>query len=253
MDVQQPCELTPTLEQVLLLSKQRNVHDLSALHTADFVGRQDYIDRWVGEWFDCLDIPHSSLPLCVSETLHVQQRLQRQYRRLLATHIAGNNLPWVQTHYIAQLDDFNPWNYVLFKQVSPELFRYLWKKRPVSLDIADFVVQAHRIDLWEIFVAHHGATATITPAVRGEWLPGVQHCIDEGANIEKMDVVQYCVRHPDIFNCVTQVPTCATPKAFREFIFQKHLGRVGNDVEEWFFCHGYQHQILDGVDVFSNK
>lgn len=244
MDIEEIFEITPTLPQTLLLSEQRDVHNLSALRTADFLGRQDYIDQWIVKWFECLDIPHSLLPLCVSETLHVQQRLQRRYRRLLVANIASNNLQWVQTHYIAQLDDFNPWNYVLFKQVSTELFQYLWGKMPVPLNIADFVVQARKIDLWEIVVAHHGATATITTAVRGEWLLGVQHCIDEGANIEKMDVVQYCVRHTDIFNCVTQVPTCATPEAFREFVFQKHLGRVGNEVEEWFFCHGYQRQIL---------
>lgn len=242
MDQQDFGEITPTPEQAHLLSQQRNIHNLDALRTADFLGRQDYINNWIAAWFKCTDIDPESLPLCIAETIYIHKRIQKKYKSILGTSIARNNITWVKTHYIANLKSFNPWKYVLFEQLNAEMFNLLWSKQSISLKDGIFMLPIQNINIWKLFVSKHGPTDTIELAIRQEWFEGVQFCIDEGANIEHKDVVQYCVRKADIFKYVTQVPTLATKRAYEEFIFQKQLGRIEDIplVEEWFYCNGFK-------------
>tara|TARA_B110000858_G_scaffold169982_1_gene199486 strand:- start:350 stop:1093 length:744 start_codon:yes stop_codon:yes gene_type:complete len=239
------CEITPTPEQIQLLSKQQNVHHLHALRTADFLAKQPYIDQWILDWFKCNDIQIQNIPLCVSETLHINKRLKKIYKRKLGKAISNNNTLWVKSHYIVDFNDFNPWNYVLFEHIGEELFHFLWNKRIISIEDGIFMVPMQHLHIWKLFVSKHGPTDTIELAIRQEWFEGVKHCIDEGAWLEDKDVVQYCVRKADIFRYITQVPTLATKKAYQEFIFQKQLGRIENIplVEEWFYCNGFKEVV----------
>ena len=241
MDVQQDCEITPTPEQAELLSQQRNIHNLEALRTADFLGRQDYINNWIKAWFKSTDIDPESLPLCISETIYTNNRIQKKYMRILGACISRNNMKWVQTHYIVHPPTFKPWNYVIFENITWEMWQYLWKKTPVPFDDGKFMTFLKDLNMWKMFVDFYGPTDTIEYAIRNEWLPGVQYCIDQGADIENKDVVRYCVRKADIFKYVTQVPTLATKEAYSEFILQIRLGRIQDIplVEQWFFCHGF--------------
>lgn len=243
MDVQDDCCICATEKQRVLLSEFRGPYDINALCTADFLGRQDYIDQWIVAWLNVSDVRVDALPLCVSETLHCNRRLFKLYRHKLKHAIARNRTEWVRSHYIVKIDD--PWNFVMFDRVSLPMFYLLSEHCPVPFDNAVFVALARRMPIWRAFVTMYGPDACIVYAVRGEWLPGVKHCIDEGANIENVDIVRYCVRSRDIFRCVTQVPTMATQEAYKEFTFQRMLGRVEDVplVEEWFFCNGFKNAI----------
>lgn len=243
MDVQDDCCIRATEEQRVLLSEFRGPHDINALRTADFLGRQEYIDQWIVAWLNVNDVCVDALPLCVSETLHCNARLFKFYRHKLKHAIASNRTEWVRSHYIVNIDD--PWNFVMFDCVSLPMFDGLSEHCPVPFETAAFVALARRLPIWRAFVREYGPDACIVYAVRSEWLLGVEHCIDEGANIEHVDIVRYCVRSRDIFRCVTQVPTLATQEAYKEFIFQRMLGRVENVplVEEWFFCNGFKNAI----------
>ena len=242
MDQQDFCEITPTPEQTKLLSQQRNIHDLEALRTADFLGRQDYINNWIKAWLKCIDIDPKSIPLCIGETIHINKHIQKKYTRLLGTCIARNNMAWVQAHYIVHPTNFKPWNFVIFENITWEMFQYIWKKTPVPFDDGQFMTFMKNINMWKMFVTQYGPTNTIEYAIRNKWLPGVQHCMDEGADIEQKDVVQYCMHDADIFRCVTQVFTLATAKTYSLFQFEKKLKLIKDVplVEEWFFCNGFK-------------
>ena len=245
MNNQDFCEITPTSEQIELLSKQREVQNLHALRTADFLANQNYINQWILDWFKCNDILTENIPLCVSETLHINKRLKNIYKRKLGKAISKNNTLWVKRHYIVDFNDFKPWNYVLFEHIDSEMFHFLWDKRIISIEEGIFMVPMENLEVWKLFVSKHGPSDTIELAIRQEWFEGVKYCIDEGAYIADKDVVQYCVRKANIFKYVTQVETLATQKAYHEFLFQKKLGRVEDValVEEWFYCNGFNQVV----------
>lgn len=229
-------ELRPTPSQQHLLDGPRCVESLKA---ADFLGKQSYIDDWIKDWLLHNRYTLDELPLCVSESIICDSSLRRIYRKAVRESIVANKDKWLQNHYVVAT---NVWSVVDFLSVSDSIFDMLWRVQPAKKSLGAFIVQSRRMFFLKKFVAEYGPTSCLRDIIQTRWLAAVEYCLLEGADIEKKDVVQYCVRFPEIFRAVILYNPPATKEAYDEFKLQCLLNRVENVplVEEWFWIHGFR-------------
>ena len=229
-------EVTPTQQKLLAGPKT-----LDSLKVADFLGRQTYIDDWIRDWLLHNQYTEAELPLCVSESIVCDSSLRRVYKKAVRQAVVSNRVEWLQKHYIVPTD---LWAVVDFLSVSEAMFDVLWCQKPAKKSLCAFIVQSRRLPFLERFVREYGPTDCLQHVMQTRWLPAVEFCLAEGADIETRDVVQYCVRFPELFRAVTLYNPPATQEAYDEFLLQRLLHRVEDVplVEEWFWIHGFRSQ-----------
>ena len=230
--------LVPTDEQSIQMARPW-VFSLDRLRTADFLGRQDYIDWWIKSWLknkrpECV---LKDLPLCVSESLHCDKKLYNMYLKKLSKNI--NDVQYVKSHYI--IPDSATWNYIDFDVVDDEVFRYLNKTTSIPARLCPFIIGSRRLDILKSFVNEHGATKPLRDAVCCQWFDAVRWLLMEGAEIED-DCVGLAVRHARIFRELTMYNPPAKMSDWEDFLLQKILRRVPDIplVEEWFWINGFR-------------
>jgi hypothetical protein len=211
---------------------------IASLKTADFLGRQPYIDAWIGDWLASDATALDDLPLCVAESILCDSALARTYNRHVQLAILRNDVVWLRQHAVVPL--VHIWNVVDFHTVSDTMFDYLWQWQSVPLRLSAFVSSGQDLYKWRRFVDAHGPSLCIKDAAQQQWWEGVQYCVDEGAELQ--DIVQYCVRSAALFRLVTLTNPRATVEAWDSFRLQRALRRVEDVplVEEWFWTHGYK-------------
>lgn len=212
---------------------------LDSLKAADFLGRQAYIDNWIKDWLRHNRYKDIEVPLCVSESIICDASLKRKYEKAVREAVILNHAEWLQKHFIVPVDI---WSVVDFLTVSEAVFDVLWRASPAKKHLCEFIVQSRRMSFFKCFVDEYGPTVCLRDVIQTRWLPAVEYCLSEGADIETEDVVQYCVRFPKIFRAVTLYNPPATREAYDEFRLQCILKRVEDVplVEEWFWIHGFQ-------------
>ena len=231
-------EITTTPAQKQLLEGPKT---LASLKAADFLGRQSYIDDWIMDWLLHNRYTEDQLPLCVSESIVCDSSLKRVYKRAVCQAVLTNRAVWLQKHYIVPVD---VWSVVDFLSVSDPVFDVLWRGKPAKKSLCAFIVQSRRLHFLRTFVRKYGPSVCLRNVIETRWLPAVQYCLLEGADIESDDVVQYCVRFPEMFRAVTLYNPPATQEAYDEFQLQRMLNRVEDVplVEEWFWVQGFRVQ-----------
>lgn len=230
--------LVPTPEQhVHMCQPWRS--SLAALKTADFLGRQDYIDWWIKDWLRGPGENPHELPLCVSESLHCYPNLKRRYMTAIRRAIVGGDAEFVQTHYI--IPDAVVWNYVDFKTVSDKLFFVLALQTDIPKRLSPFIVASQRLNFLEAFVDQHDPTLPLRDAICHQWTGAVSWLLSEGAEITG-DCVGMAVRHARIFDFVTLYNPEAKQSDWEEFLLQCTLNRVPDvpRVEQWFYINGFR-------------
>tara|TARA_B110000977_G_scaffold201371_1_gene295629 strand:+ start:3793 stop:4554 length:762 start_codon:yes stop_codon:yes gene_type:complete len=229
--------IEPTEEQLEILEGPPTI---KALKTADFLAKQMYIDDWIMGWLKSDEWESSELPLCVSESIICDPKLQKKYCKSIKHAIVHNNVQWLERHYILPID--NCWNVVNFQLIKDAMFDFLWTQTPIPVTLCPFVAQSKNIHFWKTFVDEYGPDCCIEHAARQQWYEGLEYCVDEGAELQ--DVVQHCVRSARMFRLVTLCNPAATTQAWEEFCLQRMLARVEDVplVEEWFFVHGFKRE-----------
>lgn len=229
--------LEPTEVQCRQLEKPWTA-SLAALQSADFLGRQDYIDWWICDWLQRTS-SETPLPLCVTESLHCDRALRKRYMAAVRNAIVRGDTAFVRSHYI--LHDPVFWNYVRFPSVPQDLFACLAQKTEIPRRLCPFIVAAQRLALLETFVHQHGPTLPLRDAICHQWVAGVAWLLRDGAQITE-DCVGQAVRHAHIFSLVTDCNPEATQRDWEEFLLQYTLKRVPDvaQVEQWFYIHGFK-------------
>lgn len=232
-------EITTTPSQQKILEGPKTIDSLKA---ADFVGQQSYIDDWIKDWFQHNRYTKAQLPLCVSESIICNASLQCRYKKAARQAVISNEVEWLQKHCIVPVD---VWSVVDFLTVSEAVFDVLWCVSPSKKSLCEFIVQSRRMPFLKSFVREYGPSVCLRDVMQTRWLPAVEFCLLEGANIETEDVVQYCVRFPEIFRAVTLYNPPAIQEAYDEFRLQCLLNRVEDVplVEEWFWINGFRAQF----------
>lgn len=235
MDVQ----LVPTPEQHVHMSKPWRP-SLAALKTADFLGRQDYIDWWITRyWLVMPAVNSNELPLCVSESIHCDFKLKRRWRKAIRRAIVDENAEFMETHYI--IPDPFVWNIVDFHTVSDKMFFALALHTDIPKRLSPFIVASQRLNFLEAFVDKHGPTLPLRDAICHQWAGAVAWLLSEGAEITG-DCVGMAVRHARIFDLVTMYNPEAKQSDWEEFLLQCTLRRVPDvpRVEQWFYINGFR-------------
>lgn len=230
-------DITPTPEDLAVLDGPMT---LQSLLTADFVGCQNYIDRWIKAWLVSDEYDAKDIPLCVENSIRCSKSLQRAYTRELSKRVYWNDVDWVSKHLVFVMDKWNLWDAVDFQTVTESMFELLWAKQPIPHTLIPFVAYARRLWIWDKLIQEYGADTTLEDAIRISWAPGVERCLDYGADVKRKDYVRHCMCSPDIFRLITACGPPVTKEAYAEFGFQCLLGRVPDIplVEEWFWIHG---------------
>ena len=233
-------ELIPTDEQSRQMCQPWKA-SLGSLRTADFLGRQDYIDWWILQWLTntTVTVTSAELPLCVEESLHCDRKLMKQYISSIRAAILRRDTPFVREHYVLPHKEF--WNVVEFSTVTVEMFRALVEKTTLPKKLCPFIVASRRQDILEGFVNQHGPTLPLRDAICHQWKDGVSWLLVEGAEITG-DCVGMAVRHAGIFDLVTMCNPEAKQGDWEEFLLQCTLRRVPDvaRVEQWFYIHGFR-------------
>jgi len=213
---------------------------LESLKVADFLGKQDYIDKWIKVWLEHNQYTSEELPLCIGESLVCFKKNFRKFKRRYRVAVIDNDLMWLVRHNV--IANKPNWSIVDFYTVTDEVFRYLWSLKPVPLLVLPFIVQPRRIQLFQIFADHYGLEKCLVAACRNLWVEGVQYCVDNGADLSQEDYVCLSLLSADIFRIVTQAGGHATKMGYDEYIFQRMLRRIPDPylVEEFFWIHGYK-------------
>lgn len=227
--------ITPTDAQLLVLEGPPSIESLKI---ADFLERQFYIDDWIGLWLKSSEWNPEDLPLCVSESIICDPKLQKKYVSSVKDAIIRNDIQWLQRHCILPVE--SGWNVVNFHTVTMDMFDFLWSKSKVPLKLCSFLAQSRNLEIWTRFVNEYGPDSCIEDVAKQQWYAGFEYCVTEGAVLE--DVVKYCVRSAKMFKLITVYNPEATAEAWEEFCLQRILSRVEDVilVEEWFFVHGYK-------------
>jgi len=212
---------------------------IDSLKVADFLGQQSYINDWIKEWLQHSRYTKAQLPLCVSESIICDSSLRRVYKKAVRQAVISNGAEWLQKHCIVPVD---VWSVVDFLTVSEAVFDVLWCISPAKKSLCEFIVQSRRMPFLKSFVREYGPSVCLRAVMQMRWLPAVEYCLLEGANIETKDVVQYGVRFPEIFRAVTLYNPPAVQEAYDEFQLQRLLNRVEDVplVGEWFWIHGFR-------------
>ena len=213
---------------------------LASFRTADFLGRQDYIDWWILQWLSSqTTVGSEELPLCVEESLHCDRKLMKQYANAIRAAILRRDTFFVRQHYVLPHKEF--WNVVEFSTVSVEMFRALVEKTTLPKKLCPFIVASQRQEILEGFVNQHGPTLPLRDAICHQWVDGVSWLLGEGAEITG-DCVGMAVRHAGIFDAVTLYNPEAKQEDWEEFVLQCTLRRVPDvaQVEQWFYIHGFK-------------
>jgi len=233
-------ELIPTDEQSRQMCQPWKA-SLASLRTADFLGRQDYIDWWILQWLTntTVTVTSAELPLCVEESLHCDRKLMKQYISSIRAAILRRDTPFVREHYVLPHKEF--WNVVEFSTVTVEMFRALVEKTTLPKKLCPFIVASRRQEILEGFVNQHGPTLPLRDAICHQWKDGVSWLLVEGAEITG-DCVGMAVRHAGIFDLVTMCNPEAKQGDWEEFLLQCTLRRVPDvaRVEQWFYIHGFR-------------
>lgn len=230
--------LIPTQEQSSHLQKPWT-SSVSALKSADFLARQDYIDWWIDDWLRQTVLCPDELPMCVSESIHCSQKLRGKLASGIKNAVVHGDVHYIKTHNL--IPSAVVWNYVDFETVSEDMFVTLMASTPVPKRLSPFVVAAHRLSILEHFVDNHGPTLPLRDCICHQWLPAVRWLLEEGAEIND-DCVGLAVRHAEIFREVTLYNPPAKESDWKEFLLQCTLKRVPNIplVEEFFWCKGFK-------------
>lgn len=231
------CCLVPTADQLAALAGPKT---LDSLKVADFLGRQKYIDQWIKHWLRARNDEPSTLPLCVSESIHCFPKVRANYEKRVVARVASLDHVWLERHFIVP---FDVWGYVDFQCISQKMFDTLWDRFPAPLWCMDFLVHVRRFHFFQRFVDEHGATVALPAAVRCLWYDAVALCLDSGADVNYEDVVADCLRSPSIFALVVEWGAEATLPAYEEFKVQRMLNRVPDVplVEQWFYINGFDY------------
>lgn len=230
--------LVPTPEQHEHMSKPWKP-SLAALKSADFLGRQDYIDWWITRyWLVMSAVNPNELPLCVSESIHCDFKLKRRWRKAIRRAIVDENAEFMETHYI--IPDPFVWNIVDFHTVSDKLF-FALAETDIPKRLSPFIVASQRLKILEAFVDKHGPTLPLRDAICHKWVGAVAWLLMEGAEITG-DCVGMAVRHARIFDLVTMYNPEAKQSDWEEFLLQCTLRRVPDvpRVEQWFYINGFR-------------
>ena len=235
------------MEFVLTTTPVQDVHmskpwksSLDALNTADFLGRQDYIDWWIKDWLKKRKGQETHmLPLCISESLHCDNKMMRKYMKAITNSIICGDLIYLKSHYI--IPDTLVWNFVDFKKISDEMFYFLACSTEIPKRLSPFIVASLRLNLLSAFVDKHDPTIPLRDAICHKWVGAVAWLLSEGAEITG-DCVGMAVRHSRIFDLVTMYNPEAKQSDWEEFLLQCTLNRVPDvaQVEQWFFINGFK-------------
>jgi len=224
--------ITPAQQQILDGPKT-----IDSLKVADFVGCQSYIDDWIKDWLQHNCYVETEIPLCVAESIICDASLRCVYQKAVRNAVILKGVEWLQKHCIVAVD---VWSVVDFLSVAEVVFDVLWRVSPAKKSLCEFIVQSRRMPFLKSFVREYGPSVCLRAVMQTRWLPAVEYCLLEGADIQ--DVVQYCVRFPEIFRAVTLYNPPATQEAYDEFRLQCLLNRVEDVplVEEWFWINGFR-------------
>ena len=235
------CCIVPTQAQITALAGPRTIHSLLA---ADFLGYQDYIDSWINDWTQRNDVNPLTLPLCVSESIICHKKVRKHYHRYVKAAVVSNDYEWLLTHYIVPYA--RVWSYVRFETVPIGTFSLLWDAGPCQLNMAEFVCSVHRLDIWRLFVQHHGPTLCLRTVLRNGWIQGARYCLSAGADVTAEDFIIDCIRlDPRLFRAIAECNPPATLAGYREFKLQRSLHRIPDVplVEEYFWIHGFKDTV----------
>jgi len=229
--------IEPTEEQQALLEGPPTIE---ALKAADFLGKQYYIDDWIMGWLKSDKWKPSELPLCVSESIICDPKLQKIYNKSVKHAIVQNRVHWLELHTLLPVE--HCWNIVDFHTVSQPMFDFLWSRDKIPAALCPFVAHSQNMHCWKIFVDEYGPDYCIEHVAKQQWYDGFEYCVEEGAELQ--DIVKHCVRSAKMFRLVTLYNPEATTEAWEEFCLQRMLARVEDVplVEEWFFVHGFKNE-----------
>lgn len=231
--------LTTTPEQDAHMSQPWK-SSLAALKTADYLGRQDYIDWWIKDWLKTRKSQKiHELPLCVTESLHCDSKLMRRYTKAITNAIFVADFIYLKSHYV--IPDPIVWNYVDFNTVSDEMFYFLAPTTNIPKRLSPFIVASQRLNFLEVFVNQHNPTLPLRDAICHKWVGAVSWLLSEGADITG-DCVGMAVKHSRIFDLVTKYNPDAKESDWQEFLLQRTLKRVPDIplVEQWFYINGFK-------------
>lgn len=231
------CTLTPTPAQSDLLAGP--LGNVDALKAADFLGKQDYIDKWIRHWLiSSENVPLLKLPLCVENSIRCDKTLQRIFKMHIRHAILNNNIDYVKAHYIVETGPWH-WNIVDLFKASDEMMEFLWKVCPPEFELAPFIVEARRYPLWTAFVTKYGPERCLHDAVAQHWFMGVRLCTDNCTDIPSGEI-KSALTHERIFRLLIQFDVLPNDDLWEEFILQRLMGRTSHCVEEWFWINGYK-------------
>tara|TARA_B100001059_G_scaffold192918_1_gene196526 strand:+ start:2852 stop:3574 length:723 start_codon:yes stop_codon:yes gene_type:complete len=233
--------LEPTAEQQAALDAPLSVANLDGLLAADFLGKQDYIRRWILAWLESNDVDPETLPLCIGESIQCFPKTARKYTCRLKEAIFFNDLDYLQRHYL-WLDGVWHWTYADFRNMRSDVFDFLWSKAKVPAELLGFVCAGRDPYTWLSVVEEYGPTPCLAIAIGQKWVDGVRTCLDYGADIHAQDFVPMALKNADIFRMVTDCNPPATDQAWQSFQVRKKFGGIPDVplVEQWFYTHGYK-------------
>ena len=233
--------LEATAEQQAALDAPLSVANLDGLLAADFLGKQDYIHRWIIAWLDSNDVDPDTLPLCVEQSICCYPKTKSKYLSRLKSALFSQELKTLQQHYL-WLDGVWHWNYVDFRTLHPDLFDFLWAKTKVPAELLEFVCAGRNPNMWVTVVQEYGPTACLVIAIGQTWVDGTRICLDYGADLCAQDLIPMTLKNADIFRMVSDCNPPATDEAWLCFQIRKKFGGIPDVplVEQWFYTHGYK-------------
>jgi len=234
------CSIIATTEQIKQLNGPKTIQSLK---TADFLGNQDYINRWIMDWTQRNDIDKDVLPLCVELSILTIAKIKKHYHRYVRAAVVSHDIDWIFSHYIVPYD--RVWNYVSFQYIPRGIFAQLWHLNPVPFELESFICSSKRIELWSSFVDMYGPTECLTVALAQRWSDGVIQCLNEGADLSAKDFIRDAIlMDSKIFRAISSCNPPATAEAYEDFKLWKRMHRIQDValVEEFFWINGFREE-----------
>ena len=143
------------------------------------------------------------------------KKCEIHYRRYVKAAVVSHDIEWLRTHYIVSYE--RVWNYVRFEHIPKVLFEILWSMGELPLSQASFLAGSRRMNLWGIFVSHHGPTACLETALNQKWPDGTIFCLNNGADLSAKDFMRDAMLMEPV---IARAIIAANPPANRGSLFR---------------------------------
>lgn len=230
-------KLEATAEQRIILEGPMT---LKSLNVADFLGMQDYINKWIKKWLKDDNGP-SPLPLCVENTLHCYKKLFRLYTKATVRAVAIGNIDWMRSHYIVAFQDI--WKYVDYETINPNMFTFLALYYFPPFEDVSFVCGGRNIDTWKLFVDNYGASECLDTALKQRFSEGIVYCIDMGADLDRPEILKLALRlDPMPLTHLLMFNPPVSEAAYEDFLLWRSIGAIKDvaRLEEYFWVNGFK-------------